>query len=146
MTFSHLTDDQLAEHLAGDASKATEEHLSACAACRAESTRMRAALRVFNQASMEWTEHRPRVHRPAPTWRPAAVWAAVCVVVLAVVLLAGLMHRPSQLRIAASPGADSNTAELQQDNELLSAIDKELDSTDLSPQKMYAVSDSLKAQ
>ncbi len=146
MTFSHLTDEQLAEHLAGDASKATEEHVSACAACRAEITRMRAALRVFNQASLEWTENRPRVHRPAPSWRPAVVWAAVCAVVLAAVLLAGLLHRPQQVRIAASPGADTDTAELKQDNALLSAIDKELDSTELSPKKMYAVSDSLKAQ
>jgi hypothetical protein len=74
------------------------------------------------------------------------VWAALCVAVLTVVLLAGLLHRPQPVRMAASSGDGNNTAELKQDNELLSAIDKELDSTQLSPTKMYGITDSMKAQ
>jgi hypothetical protein len=146
MTFSHLTDEQLAGHLAGEPSQATDNHLAACAVCRAEVDRVRASLRVFNQASLEWAEHRPRVYPPAPSWRPAMVWAALCVAVFTVVLLAGLLHRPQQIRIAASAGGDNNTAELKQDNALLLAIDKELDSTQLSPTKMYGITDSMKAQ
>jgi hypothetical protein len=145
MTYFHLTDEQLAERLAGNTSTASEDHLASCAACRAEIDRMRASLRVFHQASLEWAEHRPRAYRPAPSWRPAVVWVALCLALLAAVLFTGLLHRPQQVQIASS-GSKSTTAELQQDNELLSAIDKELDSTQLSPQKMYGISDSLKAQ
>ena len=146
MTFSHLTDEQLAEHLAGRSSQTGEDHLAACAACRAELESMRASLRVFNQASLEWADRQPRMYRPAPSWRPAMVWAALCAAVLSVVLLAGFLRHQQQIRMAASPGADNNTAELKQDNDLLSAIDKELDSTQLSPTKMYGTTDSLKAQ
>jgi hypothetical protein len=146
MTFSHLTDEQLAEHLAGRSSRPGEDHLAACAACRAELDSMRASLRVFNQASLEWADHQPRTYRPAPSWRPAMVWAALCVAVLSVVLLAGLLRHQNQIRMAAASGADNTTAELEQDNDLLSAIDKELDSTQLSPTKMYGTTDSLKAQ
>jgi hypothetical protein len=146
MTFSHLSDEQLAEHLAGQPSQASEDHLAVCAACHAEIDNMRASLRVFNQASLEWADHQPRTYRPAPSWRPAMVWAALCVAVFSVVLLAGLLRHPQQVRTAASSGADNNTAELKQDNDLLSAIDKELDSTQLSPTKMYGTTDSLKAQ
>jgi hypothetical protein len=141
MTFSHLTDKQFSGYLAGQSSEASDDHLVACAACRAEIDRMRASLRAFNQASLEWAEHLPCVHRPAPTWRPAGVVASL----LTVILLVGLLHRPQQVRIAASAGGD-NTAELKQDNELLSAIDKELDSTQLSPTKMYGITESMKAQ
>lgn len=145
MTFSHLTDQQFAGYLAGQSSPASDDHLVACPACRAEIDRMRASLHVFNQASLEWAEHLPHVHRPAPTWRPAVVWASLCFALLTVILLAGLLHRPQQVRIASSGGGD-NTAELKQDNELLSAIDKELDSTQLSPTKMYGITESMKAQ
>jgi predicted anti-sigma-YlaC factor YlaD len=146
MTFTHLTDEQLAGHLAGQSSPGSDDHLAACAACRAEIDSMRASLRVFNQASLEWAETQPRVHRPAPSWRPAMVWAALCVAVLSVVILAGLLRRPQQVKMAVISNGDNNTAELKQDNELLSAIDKELDSTQLSPEKMYGTTDSLKAQ
>jgi hypothetical protein len=146
MKFSHLTDEQLAGHLAGQSSQASDNHLDACSVCRAELDSMRASLRVFNQASLEWAEHQPRVHRPAPSWRPAMVWAALCVAVLTVILFAGLLHHPQPVRMAASSAGDNNTAELKQDNELLAAIDKELDSTQLSPTKMYGITDSLKAQ
>jgi hypothetical protein len=136
MTSSHLTDSQLAEQLAGNGNAASEDHLAACAVCRAEISRMRASLRVFNQASLEWSEHLPRVHRPAPSSRPAVVWA-LCIAVLAWVLLAGLFRFPLQVRYAAYRDGGDSTAELSRDNALLSAIDKEFDSTELSPKKMY---------
>jgi hypothetical protein len=47
---------------------------------------------------------------------------------------------------ASAASSDSDTAELSRDNQLLAAIDKELDSADLSPQKMYGISESVKAR
>ena len=155
MTFAHLTDEQLTDYLSGVSLPAIDDHLAACEACRQEIASMRASFRVFHHATMEWSEHRqnaagsgPRLRRAAPYWRPAAVWAAACVI--AVALLFGLLRRPVKTSPFAGgnvPAAgDVNTAELSQDNQLLAAIDKELDSADLSPQKMYGISESVKAR
>ena len=146
MTVSHLTDEQLAEQLAGNASHASEAHLAACAACREEIIRMRESLRIFNYASLEWGQHTSGARRPAPSWRPVLALAAICIAVISAILLVGLLRRPQPVRLAASPAGDHNTAELSQDNKLLSAIDQELDSTGLSPQKMYGVPGSAKTQ
>ena len=119
---------------------------------------MRASFQVFDHASMEWSERRqnaagstPPLRRGAPYWRPAAVWAVACVAVIAAVLLFGLLRRPVKTspftgENVASGAGDSNAGELSQDDQLLAAIDQELDSADLSPQKMYGISESVKAR
>jgi hypothetical protein len=156
MTLPHLTDEQLTDYLSGDSLPAIDDHLAACKVCRHEITSMRASFRVFDQASMEWSEGTQNAggstpRRAAPSWRPAAAWAIACLAVIAAVLLFGLLRRPvkisqlARVNIPASVG-DNNTAELSQDNQLLAAIDKELDSADLSPQKMYGISESIKAR
>jgi len=159
MTLAHLTDEQLTDYLAGVSLPAIDDHLAACEACRQEAASMRASFQVFDHASMEWSERRqnaagstPPLRRGAPYWRPAAVWAVACVAVIAVILLFGLLRRPPKTspftggNVAVPAAGDSNTAELSQDNQLLAAIDKELDSADLSPQKMYGISESVKAR
>jgi hypothetical protein len=121
---------------------------------------MRASFQIFHQASMEWSERMqdaggsaPETHRGAPSWNWAAVWAVACVAVIAAVLAFGVLRRPVKTApfagVSGAPSAgnsDSNTAELSQDNQLLAAIDKELDYADLSPQKMYGISESVKAR
>jgi hypothetical protein len=69
--------------------------------------------------------------------------------VIAAVLLFGVLSRPMKTGVrsaASAASSDSDTAELSRDNQLLAAIDKELDSADLSPQKMYGISESVKAR
>lgn len=159
MTLPHLTEEQLTDHLSGVSLPAINDHLAACEPCRQEIASMRASFQVFHHASMEWSERRqnavgltPRLRRAAPYWRPAAVWAVACVAVIAAILLFGLLRRPVKTSpftsgtVAVPAAGDSNTAELSQDNQLLAAIDKELDSADLSPQKMYGISESVKAR
>jgi anti-sigma factor RsiW len=159
MTLPHLTDEQLTDHLSGVSLPAIEDHLSACEACRQEAASMRASIQLFHHASMEWSDGRPnaagstpRLRRAVTARRPAAVWAAACVAVIAVILLFGFLRRPVKTspftggNVAVPAAGDSNTAELNQDNQLLAAIDKELDSADLSPRKMYGISESVKAR
>lgn len=154
MTLPHITDEQLTEYLSGKSLPAIDDHLAACDLCRQEIASMRASFRVFDHASMEWSERTQKVFgstpRRAPSWRPAAAWVVACLAVIAAVLLFGLLHRPvktsqfARVNIPASTAGD--TAELRQDNQLLTAIDKELDSSDLSPQKMYGITESAKAR
>jgi hypothetical protein len=157
MTLPHLTDEQLTDHLSGVSLPAIDDHLAGCEMCRQEITSMRASFQLFHHASMEWSEglqnaSAPGLPRAAASWRPAAVWAVACAAVIAAVLLFGLLRRPVQTSpvgggsAAASAAGDSNTAELSQDNQLLSEIDKELDSADLSPRKMYGISESVNAR
>src|ERR1700678_836488 len=159
MNLRHLTDEQLTDHLSGVSLPAIDDHLAACEACRQEAASMRASLQVFHHASMEWSEARqpaagskPRLGRALPAWRPAAVLAVACLAVVAVFLLFGVLRRPVKIspftggNVAVPAASDSNTAELSQDNQLLAVIDKELDSADLSPRKMYGISESAKAR
>jgi len=150
MTLAHLTDEQLTDHLSGISLPAIDDHLTECEVCRQEVASMRASFQVFNHASLEWSERR-RNTAGAPSWRAAAVWAVACVAVIAAVLLFGLLRRPVKTspftgENVASGAGDSNAGELSQDNQLLAAIDQELDSADLSPQKMYGISESVKAR
>jgi hypothetical protein len=153
---THLTDEQFLDYLSGSSLPGIEEHLAACGVCRQEIASMRASFQVFHHASMEWSERMENAagaRRAAPSWNWAAVWAIACVAVIATVLLFGVLRRPVKTSTlagvngaASTNGSDNNTAELSQDNQLLAAIDKELDSADLSPQKMYGISESVKAR
>jgi flagellar biosynthesis/type III secretory pathway M-ring protein FliF/YscJ len=149
---THLTDEQLTDYLSGASLPAIDDHLAACGVCRQEIASMRSSFQVFHHASMEWSErmqNAPSVRRAAPSWNWAAVWAVACVAVIAAVLLFGVLSRPMKTGVrsaASAASSDSDTAELSQDNQLLAAIDKELDSADLSPQKMYGISESVKAR
>jgi hypothetical protein len=146
---THLTDEQLTDYLSGLPLPAIEDHLTACEVCRQEIASMRASFQVFHHASMEWSERMQNaagVRRASPSWNWAAAWAVVCVAIIAAVLLFGVLRRPAETSSYARVNSDSNTAELSQDNQLLAAIDKELDSADLSPHKMYGISESVKAR
>jgi hypothetical protein len=153
---THLTDEQLTDYLSGASLPALDDHLAACGVCRQEIASMRSSFQVFHHASMEWSERMqnaagstPGLRRAAPSWSWAAVWAVACVAVIATVLLFGVLRRPMNTGVSSAASAassDSDTTELSRDNQLLAAIDKELDSTDLSPQKMYGISESVKAR
>jgi flagellar biosynthesis/type III secretory pathway M-ring protein FliF/YscJ len=149
---THLTDEQLTDYLSGASLPAIDDHLAACGVCRQEIASMRSSFQVFHHASMEWSErmqNAPSVRRAAPSWNWAAVWAVACVAVIAAVLLFGVLSRPMKTGVrsaASAASSDSDTAELSQDNQLLAAIDKELDSADLSPRKRYGISESAKAR
>jgi len=149
---THLTDEQLTDYLSGASLPAIDDHLAACGVCRQEIASMRSSFQVFHHASMEWSErmqNAPSVRRAAPSGNWAAVWAVACVAVIVAVLLFGVLSRPMKTGVrnaASAASSDSDTAELSRDNQLLAAIDKELDSADLSPRKMYGISESAKAR
>lgn len=157
---THLTDEQLTDYLSGASLPAIDDHVATCGVCRREIALMRTSFKVFDHASMEWSERvqnaagsAPGVRRAASSWNWAAVWAVACVAVIVAVLLFSVLRRAAETSpfagVNSSPTAhssDSDSAELSQDDQLLAAIDKELDSADLSPQKMYGISDSVKAR
>jgi hypothetical protein len=148
VTEPHLTDEQVADQLAGVSLKATEAHLAECEACRDEIDRLRASLRSFNLASTAWSEagmgSKHGSGHAARSWRPAAVWIFAYAVIIAAVLFFAI-RRPVRVKESAvvnlpASFTSDTTKEFEQDNRLLDAIDGELDSADLSPEKMYGIS------
>jgi hypothetical protein len=157
MTITHLTDEQLTEYLNGTSLPAINDHLAACNVCRQEVVSMRASFQVFDRASLEWSNQMQNAIRlPArhagQSWNWASVWAVACAAVIAAILLLSMLRPPLKTSQIAGMGAassghsDSDEAELNRDNQLLAAIDQEFDSADLSPQKMYGISESVKAR
>ena len=161
---SHLTDEQFADLLLGSESASVQAHLKACSQCVSEADRLSGAIGDFNTQSRLWAERQAAVRpilspdrQSAFTWlhRPQA-WAAAA---LAVALAAGIGvsalrdHTRAAQTIAtqssiaqsadaqAQPAAQVTPATLKADNELLSAIDGELQAVDEStPASEYRLS------
>ena len=53
---THLTDEQLTDYLSGTSLPAIDDHVATCGVCRREIVLMRASFKVFDHASMEWSE------------------------------------------------------------------------------------------
>jgi len=151
MTLPHLSDEQVADYLSGVSPPATASHLAHCAECRDEIDRMRVSISSFNQASMAWSEKatmarsealaafdaKPRSLRSARAWH--GIVGVACALVVACVLLF-VFRRPAKVMEVEkdrAPYVGDSTAEIERDNQLLGAIDGELDSTGQSPEKMY---------
>jgi hypothetical protein len=119
---THLTPQLIVEAIDGTVATGTREHLSACAACRAEVDRVRVALReaaraapVHEPSPLFWDHFADRVREatsslPATSraprwnawWRPALlVGAAAAVIVLMAVTPRWMPAGPAPDRVAA---------------------------------------------
>ena len=157
MTLPHLSDEQVADYLSGISRPATASHLAQCAECREEIDRVSVSIHSFNQASMAWSERATRLGSERATsargqaqaavaakLRSARAWYGIvgiaCALIVACALLLATFHRHanvSEVVKGKAPYISDGTAEIDSDNQLLGAIDREQDSTSLSPEKMY---------
>ncbi|GEM_PF-2148358 len=101
----HLTDEQMVEHLCGDADSTAREHLAACPACREEHERLRLILTQYAATTRAaavrsesfWQAQRAAIVRGwsgPPALRRLAWAAAAASVVLAAALLIEVAPRP----------------------------------------------------
>ena len=142
MKLNHLTEEQLADLLAGNNRDACALlHVENCEACREELALLGAAIGDLNYASLRWAEQRAfRIQVPsnwALRWSILPAWGAS----LAALLIFGValnthMQTANQivpsLRPAHTVSAPSDD-ELARDNRLMRYIDNEL-SEQVAPQ------------
>jgi len=138
---NHLTDDQLAGWLAGEADQQTHEHLESCPQCRTEALELRDGISRYSVAMRRQAARARRAQMPgnfAPR-RALAMhrmrWAAagVLVLVLAAQTAWLLKSRPAarpaaSVAVASRPATQSATQSATQlsDDELLEAVNNDL--------------------
>jgi hypothetical protein len=142
LTGTHLTDEEFAGLLFKCAGPSVAEHLASCAVCAAEADRVSGAIGSFSQQSRLWAERRA-ASRPMQDYARPTVYswlriprAAMACAAAALVIAAGagidLTHRGEravavQSVASSEPNPAITPATLKADNELLSAINGELD-------------------
>jgi hypothetical protein len=155
---AHLSDDQLEDALLGELGAAERRHLQACAPCAARVAELDAALADFRSVTLAWSERRSAtlplgegLRSRGRMARPLA-WAVAASLALLVGLVAptALQRPPVQraAQVAASTetaangtgandtgtnGAASPDEQISRDNQMLGAIDRELDASATTP-------------
>ncbi len=149
----HLTEEALADLLAGAGAPETHAHLRACEACRHEAEELGAALGGLRYEGLAWAEARAESHPkpwagvlvprskgtlldfPSAFPRSARAAAAILLACTAVGGMLRLSDHSTQLHEHA-PGT------LSEDNRLLLSIDEELSAQEPSPREVYATGTS----
>lgn len=149
-TSTHLSEEALNDVLIGLGSPESEQHVAACAECRAQLQIFATEMQLFNQTSLAWSEARSATLGAIelPKKRPA-IYAEVGVALAAALLLAiGLpiwMHthgpakHPEQAATAAAMGQQDSADQIAQDNELMRSVDMALSSSEESPVSDYQI-------
>jgi hypothetical protein len=148
----HLTEDELEEVLLGVDIAERKVHLAECAACRGTIDEFRDSLKLFNQASMGWSEAKScsmtrDLARPEPARRMnvRAVWACggLLVAVLAgAVAPTAARHTGAETRTTPVAGASAdaqteNVSEIAGDNAMMRQIDSVISTPEPSPSQLY---------
>jgi hypothetical protein len=130
---THLTPDQIDDHLIGDLSRSAAEHLAFCDHCQTLVTEAEAPLATFNAVSLAWAERRsatlpvptPAQARPPHRLAWASLGTAATAAIALAVALPLLHHAP-----AATPQpvtiASTSSDEIASDNAMLAAVDQAL--------------------
>ena len=142
----HLSEESLDDILIGLGSLESAAHLGACAQCRAQVEAFRGDMRLFNAASMAWSQsRRPQLQRSTPhrthTWAVLGSWAAACAV-LVVTAFAVWHHRPAPApnqALIAQPQVVDSEAQIAQDNQLLQAVNAAIGPDDESLINEYKI-------
>jgi|GEM_PF-1931999 len=158
--FIHLSDDQLDAALLGELGAAERRHLEACAPCAARVAELDSALADFRSVTLAWSERRsatlplgeglrPRVRMARPlAWAMAASLALLLGLVAPTALHRQPVQSAAQAGIPApmetaaneiptngtpNDGAGSPDEQISRDNQMLGAIDRELDASATTP-------------
>lgn len=145
----HLTDDEIDHYLIGDPGKETAAHLATCEACRLRASAITNPIQGFNAVSLAWSERQSATlnvplakldGRPA---RRRAAWAAAAAAALTVSVTVTLIRHETPaptpanaVRHAPAPVQSFSAereAQIQQDNQMLQEIHREIASSVPSP-------------
>jgi hypothetical protein len=158
-TAQHLTEDELELVLIGDAAPASMAHLSACVPCKTALAEMETPLAGFRAVTLAWSERRSATlplnslqearRRAATGRRQRFALGAGVTAVLALSVAIPLLHHPirtdatlnrpepavtvTETASASSQESPEEQMQIQRDNQMLKAIDQELNSGSVSP-------------
>jgi len=137
---NHLTDDQLAEWLAGESGEQTRAHLQSCAECNAEATRLRDGVARYSislrqQAARAQSAHMTESVAPRKSIAQHRLrWVGATVLALLLAAQTAWMmkpHTPSQpigpiAGAPKTPQVNSQPGAQMSDDELLEAVNNDL--------------------
>jgi predicted anti-sigma-YlaC factor YlaD len=131
---AHLTTEEMTDRLLGVPSMTVDAHLLECQACLAEFNVMRASIDNFRGAAQSWSEDAMAVNRNLIAIAPRRkTWTAEWIVATAFLLLIILpvlywseRKSPTASNSEKSPVAVSTQEQIEQDNELLTAVNSEI--------------------
>jgi len=150
----HLTDDQFIDCAIGLEPDATiSQHLAYCELCRAELTVFGSSVNSFNRAAQSWSESRPIPGLQAPSRKQRAPWVprplfataswALAACVLFGTAISTAIHRHqghvSPDIASTTESQEDSPAQIEQDNKLLMAIEREIRVDDRSPAQEYGI-------
>lgn len=147
---NHLSEEALDDVLIGLGTAESHAHLAVCAECRAQVATFRGDIALFNAASIEWSKSRrsqplPGEARRHPRVRAAFVgWAATAAALVLMAIGIWLHHPaapPNQANLVQSLPADSE-AQIEQDNQLLQAVNAAISPDEPSPIDEYKIVES----
>jgi hypothetical protein len=151
----HLTEEQFASYMVGDAAdSAAAAHLSTCPSCRAEVEKFGTSVQSLNLVSMAWSESRPSVSLRShaaykSAWRlhpgmAVASWGfATGVLLMSAIPLARHLQHPAKEVAPMALSAQESQKQIEQDNQLLMAVDRELSAQVASPIQEYGLDKEL---
>jgi hypothetical protein len=153
---SHLTKEEVTDHLLGVSSLTVNAHLLGCPACAEELERVKYSIAGFRDAAQGWGEHALRAAESRATGgrvrgaqsRPTWILAMAAMILFVAGLLIYTHREPavsqSHPAVDSSPatGAALSQAQLDQDNQLLSQVSVELSEAVPSPMQPLLVSES----
>jgi hypothetical protein len=146
----HLSENQIDEHLIGDLAAPAAAHLAACDLCESRVANAAAPIEAFKAVTVAWSERRSAtlpLHQTlarSAKFHPRLAWAAAVAAALAIgAAIPVVTHQqrqetarveaPSHASAAdtsASSGSDNIAQDnIARDNQMLKAIDRELDAS-----------------
>jgi hypothetical protein len=146
----HLTEDQIDDCLIGDLAPEAAAHLEACSPCLTRVARAEEPLASFRAVSLAWSERRSATlplqasASARPNWARRLAWGAAAAAAIAIGVAIPAVHHTSEtsgqdVSVAASAAAvqvaapASREEQIARDNQMLKAIDRELDASVESP-------------
>lgn len=133
---NHLTDEQLAEWLAGEASQETQAHLDGCAPCQAEARQLKDGIARYTVAMRSQSAQAQQAHLAGSiTPRKALArhrlrWAGAGVLALVLAAQTAWLMKPRPAPVASQPIASApvnpQPTAAMSDDELLEAVNNDL--------------------
>ena len=139
---AHLTEEALNDVLIGMGTPASEQHLSACAECRARAGECTAGIALLDASSLAWSRQRAAQMPDTPAtagarhWPLATMgWAAAAVLLAAVALPVwhSREHPKAGTVQPAMAQAEDSEAQIAQDNALLRDVDAVVNASEAPP-------------